>query len=241
MNPMLSIIIPAYNEADRLPRCLDSLSHFCQAQSYPIEVLIVENGSTDNTYEIANQFSKESPNFRVIREQQRGKGLAVKRGMLESNSPYRLFTDVDLSIPIEETIKFLPPYSDVDIAIASRELPGSHRYGEPWKRHLMSRVFNLIVNLIILPGIKDTQCGFKCFKGKVADDLFPYLTLDGWSFDVELLYIARLRGYHIIEIPVSCYYQEGSKISSIKDSFKMLNDILTIRNNARLGKYRKVL
>lgn len=234
---MLSIIVPAYNEEKRLPKCLESLSLFCQAQSYPIEVLIVENGSADDTYEIANQFSKENPNFHVIRENERGKGLAVKRGMLESNSPYRLFTDVDLSVPIEEAIKFLPPYCDADIAIASRELPGSHRYGEPWKRHLMGRVFNRLVNLLILPGLKDTQCGFKCFQGNVADDIFPYLTFNGWSFDVEVLYIARLRGYTIAEIPVPWYYQENSKVNSLRDSLKMLHDILTIHKNRRFGKY----
>ncbi len=164
--------------------------------------------------------------------------MAVKRGMLESNSPYRLFTDVDLSVPIEEALKFLLPYCDADIAIASRELPGSHRYGEPWKRHLMGRVFNRLVNLLILPGLKDTQCGFKCFQGNVADDIFPYLTFNGWSFDVEVLYIARLRGYTIAEIPVPWYYQENSKVNFLIDSFNMFSDILKIRNNEKSGVYQ---
>lgn len=235
MKPMLSIIVPAYNEEKRLPKCLEALSIFCRTQPFPIDVLIVENGSTDNTYEIADDFSKQNSNFRVIREQQRGKGLAVKRGMLETDSLYRLFTDVDLSVPIEEAIKFLPPDCNSDIAIASREAPGSHRYGEPWNRHLMGRVFNLLVNLLILPGIKDTQCGFKCFQGNVADDIFPYLNLNGWSFDVEILYLARLRGYTINEIPVTWYYQENSKVNPLTDSVRMFTDILMIK---KIDKYK---
>lgn len=235
----LSIIIPVYNEEKRLPIALEKILKHCQSQPYLTQVIIVENGSSDKTYEIASNFAASHDHFYVIKEDRRGKGLAVQRGMLESEGKYCLFSDVDLSVPIEQIYKFLPPFSNSDISIASREMPGARRFDEPWNRHLMSRVFNFLVKFLVLPNIRDTQCGFKCFKKEVAKDIFRFQTLYRWSFDVEILFIAKLRRYSIAEIPVSWFYQQNSKVNPIQDSMRMLSDILTIRRNEKMGKYRQ--
>ena len=171
--PLLSIIIPAHNEEKRLPPTLEQVFAFLEQQNYEAEVWVIENGSTDRTYEIAQSFASQHKNLRVLRADGRGKGLAVQRGMLEARGQYRLMCDADLSMPIEEIEKFLSPKaSNFDIAIASREAPGAVRYDEPRYRHLGGRLINLIIRLLILPGLQDTQCGFKCFRADVADDLF---------------------------------------------------------------------
>jgi len=236
--PFLSIIIPAYNEERRLPRTLEQIFTFLQEQSYTTEVIIVENGSTDQTLEIAQKFALQYKNMRVLKERQRGKGNAVRRGMLESKGEYRFLCDADLSMPIEEVNKFLPPeLDDLAIAIGSREIHGAIRYNEPHYRHLTGRVFNSLINLLLLPTLQDTQCGFKCFRADVADDIFPCQTLTGWSFDVEVLYIAKHKGYAIHEVPINWYYNPDSKVSVLQDSWKMFQDLLTIRRNARRGLY----
>ena len=141
-------------------------------------------------------------------------------------------------MPIEETNKFLPPtLSNYDIAIASREAPGAVRYNEPWYRHLMGRVFNFVVRLLAVPGIQDTQCGFKCFRREAARDLFSVQTIDGWAFDVEILHAAQRRGYRLVEVPINWYYGEGSRVSPIRDSLNMVIEVLRIRRNGRAGLY----
>jgi len=190
--PLLSIIIPAYNEEHRLPRTLEQIFAFLSEQKYTAEVLVVENGSNDKTFEIASEFAKLNQNLYVYQEKKRGKGNAVRRGMMEAQGEYRFLCDADLSMPIVEVNKFLPPtLNDIDIAIASREVPGAIRYNEPHYRHLTGRVFNNLIRLLVLPDLQDTQCGFKCFNADVAEDVFRYQTLTGWSFDVEILYIAQ--------------------------------------------------
>jgi dolichyl-phosphate beta-glucosyltransferase len=237
-SPFLSIIIPAYNEERRLPNTLEQALRFVQAQTYTIEVLIVENGSRDRTLEIAQDFARRHPCFLVLRENAPGKGLAVKRGMLEARGEFRFMCDADFSMPIEEINRFLPPaLNDADIAIASREAPGAVRYNEPAYRHFVGRIFNTLIRLLALPGLQDTQCGFKCFRGPVAAELFEQQTLSGWSFDVEVLFIARKRGYRIVEIPVPWYFNAESKISVLRDSFRMLVDLFVIRLNGLRGVY----
>ena len=146
--------------------------------------------------------------------------------------------DEDLSMPIEETVNFLAPdAAGFDIVIASREAPGSVRYNEPRYRHLGGRLINLIIRLLILPGLQDTQCGFKCFRAEAADDLFKRQTLMGWSFDIELLFIARLHGYRIIEVPIDWYYRAESKVNAVSDAMRMIHDIFQIHANARRGLY----
>jgi dolichyl-phosphate beta-glucosyltransferase len=236
--PLLSIIIPAHNEEKRLPPTLEQVFAFLGKQDYEADVWVIENGSTDRTYEIAQSFASQHQNLRVIRADGRGKGLAVQRGMLEARGQYRLMCDADLSMPIEEIEKFLSPKaSNFDIAIASREAPGAVRYDEPRYRHLGGRLINFIIRLLILPGLQDTQCGFKCFRADVADDLFKRQTLMGWSFDIELLFIARQHGYRIIEIPIDWYYRSESKVNALRDAMRMIRDIFQIHRNARRGIY----
>jgi len=235
----LSIIIPAYNEELRLPTTLEQVSDFLQRQPYPSEILVVENGSQDCTWQVAQQFAASHAQVRVLHEAQRGKGLAVKRGMLEARGEYRFMCDADLSMPIGETERFLPPVlADFDVAIASREAPGASRYAEPLYRHLGGRAINTTIRLLALPGLQDTQCGFKCFHGEVADDLFRCQTMTGWSFDIELLYIARLRGYRVVEVPIPWYFNPESKLSVVRDALRMVLDILVIRRHARRGLYQ---
>ena len=211
---------------------------FLQSQDYPAEVLVVENGSSDRTFAIAQTFSETHPHVRVIKSQRRGKGLAVQQGMLAAQGEYRFMCDADLSMPIQELAHFLPPAaSDYDIAIASREARGAVRYDEPFYRHFIGRGYNLLIRWLALPDLNDTQCGFKCFRGEVAEDLFRRQTIPGWSFDVEVLFIGRLRGYRIIEIPIPWYYNPESKIRVFRDSFYMGRDLLAMRLNAVRGVY----
>ncbi len=158
--------------------------------------------------------------------------------MQAARGEYRFMCDVDLSMPVAEINRFLPPRLDTyDIAIASREAPGAIRYNEPYYRHFVGRIYNGLIRSLALPGLHDTQCGFKCFKGSLVEDLFTRQTLNGWSFDVEILFIARRRGYRIIEVPIPWYYNPHSKISVVRDSLKMGLDLLTIRLNATRGIY----
>ena len=237
-SPFLSIIIPAYNEEHRLPRTLEQIFAFLGEQGYTAEVVVVENGSDDNTFEVTQKFIQQHQNLHVFKEEQRGKGNAVKRGMLEAQGEHRFLCDADLSMPITEVNRFLPPQIDAyDIAIASREIPGAVRYNEPQYRHFTGRIFNNLIRLLVLPDLQDTQCGFKCFRAEIVEEVFPYQTLTGWSFDVEVLHIAQRRGYHIHEIPINWYFNADSKISVLQDSWKMFRDLLTIRRNARRGLY----
>lgn len=237
--PFLSIILPAHNEEHRLPPSLEQLGHFLSAQPYSAEVIVVENGSQDRTYEVACAFAERLPALRVIRETSRGKGLAVKRGMLEARGEYRIFCDVDFSMPVEQINRFFPPaLPKVDVTIASREAPGAVRYHEPELRHFIGRGFNALVRLMALPGLQDTQCGFKCFRAEVARRVFPLQTIQGWTFDVEVLFIARLLGYQIVEVPIPWYYNAESKVRVLADSFHMFTDLVKIRRNARRGMYQ---
>lgn len=236
--PLLSIIIPAYNEENRLPTSLAQVNDFIQKQPFESEILVVENGSQDRTLEIAQAFAEQHPTVRVFHEDQRGKGLAVKRGMLQARGEFRFMCDADLSMPINEVSRFLPPaLEQFDIAIASREAQGARRIGEPFYRHLGGRMINLMIRVLALPGLHDTQCGFKCFRDHAAEDLFSQMTLPGWSFDVEILYIARRRGYRIVEIPIPWYFDPHSKLSLLKDTFRMSLDLLEIRRNDLRGRY----
>ena len=236
--PLLSIVIPAYNEEKRLPETLKQISNFLDQQDYQAEVLVIENGSTDKTLQIAQNFSEQIPYLRVFHEEQNGKGRAVKRGMMEAIGDYRFICDADLSMPIEEVNKFIPPLlPDSEVAIASREADGAVRYDEPEFRHFVGRVFNTLVRVLALPGLHDSQCGFKCLRADIAREVFPEITIYGWAFDVEVLFIARKLGYKIKEVPIPWYYREQSKINVFRDSIKMLIDLLQIRWNHLRGRY----
>ncbi|MFL7891305.1 MAG: dolichyl-phosphate beta-glucosyltransferase [Anaerolineales bacterium] len=237
-NPFLSVIIPAFNEEQRLPRTLAQVLSFLQTQAYPSEILVIENASHDRTFQVADVFatqhhSQQLP-IKVLREPVQGKGAAVKRGVFLARGEYHFMCDADLSMPVEEINRFLPPILDeFDIAIASREAPGAVRYNEPVYRHMVGRVFNTLIRTLALPGLNDTQCGFKCFKSAVARELFEKMTITGWSFDVEILYLAQQHNFRIVEVAIPWYYNPDSHISVVKDSLQMALDIFKIRFRGR--------
>lgn len=246
MQPFLTIVIPAYNEERRLPGTLEKIGAFLRSQSYRAEVLVVENGSTDGTSDVVRHFIAgldAGASFQVaLLHSEPGKGAAVKTGMLAGKGAYLFICDADLSMPIEEVSKFLPPQlaeNSFDVAIASREIPGAVRHNEPAYRHLMGRVFNFIVRTLIIPGIEDTQCGFKLFTRAAAADIFPYQTINGWGFDPEVLYIANCRNLRVVEVPINWYYMADSRVNPVRDTINMLREVLLVRRNGRRGLYRK--
>lgn len=237
----LSIIIPAYNEEGRLPHTLPDVVDFVAAQPYKTEVLVVDDGSVDNTPKIVKAFAAKYSYIKLLQPGRGGKGHAVKAGMLQAQGEYAFLCDADLAMPVTELPKFLPPQRNgYKIAIGSREGEGAVRYNEPGYRHLMGRVFNFLVKIMAVPGFEDTQCGFKCFHSSVIDDLFSKQTIDGFGFDVEVLFVAQKRDYKIVEVPIDWYYQTESKVHPIKDTIRMVRDMLVVRRNDRLGVYDKV-
>ncbi len=236
----LSIIVPAHNEEQRLPETLCAIGGFINKQPYAVEVLVVENGSVDDTAEVVRAYGAEHEHVRLLQEPGRGKGLAVRRGMLAAHGEFRFMCDADLSMPIEQVARFLPPQlTDFDVAIGSREVDGAVRFYEPAFTHVRGRVFSNLVKLFALPDFEDTQCGFKCFRAQAALDLFSTQRLDGMSFDVEVLYISRKRGYRIVEVPVDWHFHRETRVRMLRDSFGMLADILALRRNWRNGKYAR--
>jgi glycosyltransferase involved in cell wall biosynthesis len=237
-SPFLSIIIPAHNEEQRLPRTLRQIFAFLETQTYAAEVVVVENASSDRTLELAREFASRHPSLVVLHEDRAGKGNAVRRGVLKARGEYRFICDADLSMPIEEVQKFLPPaLTGFDVIIASREAPGAVRYNEPSYRHWGGRAINLAIRFLILPGLRDTQCGFKCFRAETAQKLFTQQTLGGWSFDIEVLYLARRKGMSVTEIPIQWYFGADSKVSAVRDALRMLGDIFRIHLRALRGGY----
>lgn len=238
ITPLLSIIVPAYNEAKRLPATLPQITHFVGQQKFPIEVIVVNNNSSDNTREIAKEFAKRFRYIRVLDEPRQGKGAAVRTGLKAGVGEYLFIADADLSMPINEVSKFIPPQqNEYDVAIGSREVEGAVRYDEPEYRHLMGRVYNLIVRLFAVPGFQDTQAGFKCFKREAARLIIDRQTVDGWAFDVELLYIAQRHNCKIIEVPIEWHYQPNSRINPLRDSYEMFLEVFKIRRKGARGVY----
>ncbi|MBS1250047.1 MAG: Polyprenol monophosphomannose synthase [Chloroflexi bacterium] len=236
--PFLSLVIPAYNEERRLPHTLEQVARFLEPQSYTWEVIVVDNASADTTPDIVQNFAQKHPQIHGLHESVRGKGKAIQSGMLAAKGEYRFMCDADLSMPITELNRFLPPQlENFDLAIASREAPGAIRYNEPYYRHLGGRAVNTMIRALILPGIQDTQCGFKCFSSSVAEDLFSHQTIFNWSFDIEILAIAQLRDYKIVELPIPWHFNAETKLNAIQDAVQMFLDILTVRNNLKKGVY----
>lgn len=238
-NPWLSIIIPAYNEEFRLPKSLASIDVFLRQVDFDAEVIVVENGSSDRTSEVTLEFAELHPYVKLINAITRGKGLAVKAGMLAAKGEYRFICDADLSMRIDEIPKFLPPQSNTDIMIGTREGDGAIRVDEPEYRHIMGRVLNFIVKLFAVREFEDTQCGFKMFHKDAAEDLFNVQQMTGIGFDVELMFIAVRRGYSVTEIPIKWYYDPDSRMRLIQDSLHILVEIWEIRQNWRRGVYAR--
>ncbi len=231
----LSIVVPAYNEEKRLPESLHKLKNYADKLGKPYEILVVDDGSTDNTARVAQELAF----VHVIKQPHNmGKGAAVKTGMLVAKGDLRLFSDADSSTPITELDKFLPHSKEYDIIIGSRALKDSDiKLHQPWYRELMGKTFNKIVRIIAVGGIHDTQCGFKLFSKKAADMIFPKQTIDRWGFDVEVLYLAKKYGFQVKEIPVVWINDTASKVRPIVDAYKMLTEVLKVRMNAIRGKY----
>jgi len=235
----LSIIIPAHNEERRLPKAFTDIDNFLKKQKYKAEVIVVENGSSDKTAEVVKKFAKKHKYIKLVQEDTRGKGLAVKAGMLKAEGEFRFICDADLSMPIDELPKFLPPNTKgFDLVIGTREGKNSRRVGEPLKRHLMGRIFNLIIKLTILPGFEDTQCGFKMFTSSAARELFSRQKLSGIGFDIEILYLARKIGFKVKEVPITWYFDEDSRMKLVQDSLKALLEIWQIRKTWWTGGYK---
>jgi dolichyl-phosphate beta-glucosyltransferase len=230
----LSIVIPAFNEARRITATLDQLTAFLIRQPWDWEVRVVDDGSADDTCTIVEAAARQESRIVLQREPHRGKGGAVKAGLLATRADFRFLCDADLSMPPAELPRFLPPVLQTfDLAIASREGRGATRVGEPWRRHFVGRLFNFAIRWLVVPGIADTQCGFKMFTAKSVRDIFPHVTLDGWAFDVEVLSIARTLGLRIVEVPIEWHYRAESRLSVVSDGARMLNDLFRIRSRQR--------
>lgn len=238
--PTLSVIIPAFNEAERLPTSLARLRTYLDERFERSEVIVVDDGSSDGTSEVVAAWSRRWPSVRLVRGPHRGKGAAVREGVLAARGAYVAFADADFSMPPEEFDRFRQDTAEAaDMVIGSREAPGARRIDEPVYRHIMGRAFNTLVRILLFPGIQDTQCGFKWMRRDIAVDLCHYQTIEGWAFDVELLYIARLHGYHVREVPITWYYMPGTRIHPVRDTITMARDVLMIRFNGVRGCYDK--
>lgn len=235
----LTIVIPAFNEQERIGGTVQVLADYLSARPWTWEIRVVDDGSSDDTAGVVTELGRRVPGIVLQREPHRGKGGAVKAGMLApGGGAFRFLCDADLAMPADELTRFLPPaLADFDVAIGSREGHGARRVGEPLVRHLMGRTFNYAVQRAILPGIEDTQCGFKMFTAPAAEAIFPRVTVNGWAFDIEVLYLARLLGLRTVEVPIEWHYRAESQVSMIRDSAGMLREVLRIRARARRGEY----
>ena len=238
--PTYSIVIPAYNEAARLGASLDKVLAYIQAQNWDAEVLVVNDGSRDNTAEIIRSFAARNPAVRLIENPgNRGKGYSVRNGMLNARGEIVIFSDADLSSPIEETPKLLAALdSGADIAIGSRWLRAeTQTQRQPLHRQLFGRIFNLLLRLTLGLKFKDTQCGFKAFKAQAAHVVFPLQKIERWGFDPEILFLARKLGFKTEEVPVAWGHSGGTRINPLIDGAKMFQEMLRIRWYSLTGKY----
>lgn len=228
----LSVIVPAFNEEERLPRTLARLHEYYSQQTYPYDVLVVSDGSTDGTEKLTREFAALHPEFKYMGyAQNRGKGFAVRHGIENATGDLILFCDADLATPQEETEKLLVHMCNgADVAIGSRSLRESNlEIHQPFYREFLGRAFNKMVQILAIKGIADTQCGFKMFTKKAAKDIFSRCKLDGFGFDFEALMIARDLGYRIDEIPIRWSHQEGSKVVLMRDGPRALRDLIKLR------------
>lgn len=245
----LSLIIPAYNEEQRLPATLERIVEYMLAQHFSYELIVVDDGSHDGTRDVVRHFAATHDWVRLAQYDDtaghplnRGKGYAVRYGVLMAKGQTVLFSDADLSTPIEEIEKLLPPIAEgkCQIAIASRALPKSNlTVHQPWYREWMGRSFNRLVQTIAVPGIQDTQCGFKAFCGDAAQRIFSLTRIDGFGFDTEVLFLARKLGYQVCEIPVTWQHRDDSRVNPVLAPLKMFQELITVRMNDRKGLYKE--
>ena len=238
MTPALSIVIPAYDEQARLPYTLAEVEALVCGEQLDCEVIVVDNGSTDATSVVVQQAMLKFPHLRLLRTDRRGKGLAVRTGMLAARGQVALFADADLSWSVDELVRFPPLVTDeTPVVVGSREGHGARRLDEPLYRHVMGRVFNAVVQALAVPGIEDSQCGFKTFRADAARAIFSRQTIDGFGFDVEVLFLARRLGYGVRVVPLGWQHKQNSRVQPLRDTIGMLLDVLRVRLNAWQGRY----
>ncbi|MBI1801146.1 MAG: glycosyltransferase family 2 protein [Chloroflexi bacterium] len=247
--PRLSVVIPAYNEERRLPGTLQRIMVYFHEQGYPVEIVVVDDGSTDSTAAIARSLAQQHSMVRLIQNEHHGKGYAVRTGVLQARGDQILICDADLATPIEEEQKLAPWLANgYAVVIASREGMGARRIGEPFYRHLMGRVFNFVIRKIAVGEFQDTQCGFKLFRADVARDIFKRVRLYGdqsarmrgpavTAYDVEVLFLALKYGYKVKEVPVEWQYGTMTKVNPITDSMRNFGDVMNVRLNDWRGRY----
>jgi dolichyl-phosphate beta-glucosyltransferase len=247
--PYLSVVIPSYNEMKNIQRgVLDEVLDYLKKQSYDWELIMSDDGSTDGTAEKLDEFAKRDERIKVIHNVHAGKAPTVKSGMLNARGKWRLFTDFDQSTPLKDVEKLLKYAQEgIDVVVGSREIVGAKRTKESFLRHLMGRVFNILVQILAIPGFLDTQCGFKLFSDKATEDLYNALYVYGkmeerkdaftGAFDVELLYLGLKKGYVLQEVPINWRAHKSDRVSPVKDSLRMLRDIVIIRISDLQGKY----
>lgn len=235
----ISIVIPAYNEEKRIGSTLSKISEYMGSRKDDYEILVVDDGSKDNTKSIVFDHMKKDKKIKYLANPgNKGKGYAVRNGMLHSTMDFVLFSDADLSTPIEELDSFLQYTDEYDVIIASRNLKGSNVVKQPLHRRLPGKIFPLFVNVLAVRGIKDTQCGFKLFTKDAAHKIFHLSHLHGFAFDVEVLFIARKMHLKIKELPVTWRNDVDSKVKVIRDSGRMLAELVKIRMNQVRGRYK---
>lgn len=236
----LSIVIPAHNESKRLGIILKAIEKYTKTKDFSVETIVVNNASTDNTAEIAEKFKDQIPNLKVMERQSKGKGGAVHEGMLAAKGKYIIFADADNSTPIEQVDKLLNFVPKYDVVIGSRYCAdGKLAVPQSFVRVIGGRVLNFVIQTFAIWGIKDTQCGFKLFSQKAAQDIFKRQTIFEFSFDIELLAIAKKLGYPIKEVGITWYDNPNSTVSPIKDGLRMIRDAWLVRKNLLAGKYSR--
>lgn len=238
MSPRFSLILPAFNEQARLPFTLAQLEEYVRGQALSCEVLVVDNGSVDATSVVVQQAIRTFPGLRLLRTDRRGKGLAVRTGALAAHGEVVIFGDADLSWAVDELARFVDLVdAEHQVVIGSREGSGARRIDEPVYRHFMGRVFNGVVQALAVPGVEDTQCGFKAFSRSAAQAIFQRQRIDGFGFDVEVLYLARRLGYGVLVVPLRWEHKANSRVAPLADTLRMLSDVLRIRLNGWRGLY----
>lgn len=234
----ISIVIPVYNEENRISKTLTNLTNYLDNQEYSWEIIIVDDGSSDNTAEQIKPYLKDL-RIKLINLPHSGKGSAIQKGMLSANGKIRLMCDADMAMPVKYIADFISEINDkaYDIVIGSRQISGSKRFNESGFRHLMGRVYNFWIKILLISDYQDTQCGFKAFTASSAAKIFPFQQLKGFGFDVEILVIASLKKYKLKELPIEWHHDQESKVNPVLDAISMFVDTIKIKFALYSGKY----